>query len=118
MKTLPILLSVLILGLIACQKPVDEQDDLSAEIAAIEQNLLPAILVEGDSVQHFDLVKRMEHYHIPGASVAIVKDGKIHWAKAYGIANTNTQHPVDTATLFQAGSISKPLAALAALQLV
>lgn len=118
MKTLPLFLSVLICGLFACQKAVDEQIDLQAEIASIEQNLIPSILVDGDSAPHFDLLKRMNHYHVPGASIAVVKDGKLRWAKAYGIANTNTQQPVDTATLFQAGSISKPVAALAALQLV
>ncbi|HKJ48121.1 MAG TPA: serine hydrolase, partial [Christiangramia sp.] len=45
-------------------------------------------------------------------------NGKIKWAKGYGVANTNNGAKVDTNTIFQAASISKPLAALAALQLV
>ncbi|MBK6281427.1 MAG: serine hydrolase, partial [Draconibacterium sp.] len=46
------------------------------------------------------------------------KNGKIRWAKGYGIANINDSSEVKTNTLFQAGSISKPIAALAALKLV
>jgi CubicO group peptidase (beta-lactamase class C family) len=59
----------------------------------------------------------MEHYDVPGVSIAVVKDGKVHWAKGYGLANTETGREVTAQTLFQAGSISKPLAALAALKL-
>ncbi|MFK7921094.1 MAG: serine hydrolase domain-containing protein [Bacteroidia bacterium] len=118
MKTLPFSMILMFFCFFACQNPVDEQVNIEAEVAAIEQNLIPGIIVEGDSMITYELEDRMDHYHVPGVSVAVVKNGKIHWAKAYGIANTNTQQPVDTATLFQAGSISKPLAALAALKLV
>lgn len=64
------------------------------------------------------LLERMEHYHVPGVSIAVVTDGKIEWAKGYGISNKIDGQKVNDKTLFQAGSISKPLAALAALKLV
>lgn len=118
MKTLPFSFALMYLCLFGCQNSVDGPVNVEAEIAAIEQNLIPSIIVEGDSLNTYKLADRMDHHHVPGVSVAVVKNGKIHWAKAYGIANTNTQQAVDTATLFQAGSISKPLAALAALKLV
>ncbi len=51
-------------------------------------------------------------------SVAVFKDGEIEWAKGYGMADSTEQRPVDAQTLFQAGSISKPVAATRALQLV
>ena len=60
----------------------------------------------------------MEYHNIPGVSIAIVKDGKLKWAKGYGIANTNNGNEVTVNTIFQAGSISKPIAALSALKLV
>ncbi|MBN2774193.1 MAG: beta-lactamase family protein, partial [Prolixibacteraceae bacterium] len=72
----------------------------------------------GSSPVTFDFLGRMEHYKVPGMSIAVVKDGKIVWTEGFGIANTETGSKVDTNTLFQAGSISKPLAALAALKLV
>lgn len=60
----------------------------------------------------------MKDYNVPGMSIAVVSKGEIVWAKGYGIANTITGEKVDTDTLFQAASISKPITALAALNLV
>jgi CubicO group peptidase (beta-lactamase class C family) len=48
----------------------------------------------------------------------VVRNRQLHWAKGYGLANTNDSTIVYTGTLFQAGSISKPIAALAVLKLI
>jgi len=56
--------------------------------------------------------------HVRGLSLAIIKDGKIAVARAYGVVDDVSKAPVTTSTLFQAGSISKPVAALGALHLV
>jgi len=42
----------------------------------------------------------------------------VAWARGYGVKDVETGEPVNTATLFQAASISKPVAAMAALRLV
>ena len=97
------------------QQPTADQE---IEISAIENTLLPAIKVAGDSLPHFNIYDRMEYYNVPGVSVAVIADGKIKWVKGYGLANTKTGEKVTEKTLFQAGSISKPVAALGALQLV
>lgn len=94
----------------------DEQTQ--KEIRAVEQSLLPALVSEGQDLPFYTLEERMKYYHVPGVSIAVLKDGKLHWAKAYGIANSESGSKVDENTLFQAGSISKPVAALAALKLV
>ena len=60
----------------------------------------------------------MKVHNVPGLSISVVREGKIQWAKCYGEANTDSGSLIDTNTIFQAGSISKPLAALAALKLV
>lgn len=116
MKSRNFLLVLLLISLSSCQnfKPVD----ISAEINTIENSLLPAIQVKGKEVELMNIYDRMEFYKVPGVSIAVVKDGKLAWAKGYGKANTNTGQEVDANTLFQAGSISKPLAALATLKLV
>ena len=103
----------------SCQneKPVEELTELELEIQQIENNLLPNIILKDNPPVNFNLTERMEYHKVPGVSIAILKDGKIHWAKGYGFANTNTGTKVDENTLFQAGSISKPLAALGALKL-
>jgi CubicO group peptidase (beta-lactamase class C family) len=56
--------------------------------------------------------------HVAGLSLAIVQDGKIIVARAYGVTDRGSSRPVTTSTLFQAGSISKSVAALGALHLV
>jgi CubicO group peptidase (beta-lactamase class C family) len=92
--------------------------NLNKEIQGIENGLVKSILVKGDSVEKFNIQDRMEYHNVPGISIAVVRGRKLRWAKGYGVANTETKSRVDTSTLFQAGSISKPLAALAALNLV
>ena len=59
---------------------------------------------------------QMSQRQINGLSLAIIQDGKIE-ARAYGVTSRGGA-PVTTATLFQAGSISKPVAAMGALRLV
>jgi len=70
-----------------------------------------------DSLDAF-VKAQMAQRHIRGLSLAIIKDGKIAAARAYGITDDSTKAPVTTSTLFQAGSISKPVSALGALHLV
>ncbi len=59
----------------------------------------------------------MAELHVPGISVAVVHNGVMEWAKGYGVRQIGGD-PVDADTRFQAGSISKPLAAMGALHLV
>lgn len=60
----------------------------------------------------------MKHWKVPGLSVAVVKDFKVEWARTYGVKDVETKEPVTADTLFQAGSISKPVAAMVALKRV
>src|ERR1700758_854442 len=53
----------------------------------------------------------MELYNVPAVSVAVIEDSRISWAKGYGTIGAGSTAPVTTKTLFQAGSISKPVAA-------
>ncbi len=94
-----------------------EKRFILAEKNAVENGLLPAIQVEGYPVATFNLSDRMEYYNVPGVSIAIVKDGRLRWAEGYGFANTENGQMVDENTLFQAASISKPIAALGVLML-
>ena len=66
----------------------------------------------------YNIEKRMQELSVPGLSIAVLNNGVIEWAKGYGVADSLENRKVTTETLFQAGSISKPLAATRAHQLV
>jgi CubicO group peptidase (beta-lactamase class C family) len=86
-------------------------------IAAVEQNLRPSMVVQGQPIVGVPLAARMAHYNVPAVSVAVIRQGRIDWARAYGLREAGLVEAVTPATLFQAASISKPVAALVAVAL-
>ncbi|HEV2577030.1 MAG TPA: serine hydrolase [Acidobacteriaceae bacterium] len=86
-------------------------------IDKIVQCLPPPVVVKGEPPACTPLLTRMQQLHIPGVSIAVVHHGVIEWARGYGIAAPDNK-PVTPETLFQAGSISKPVGAMATLHLV
>src|SRR5437879_1441822 len=58
------------------------------------------------------LSERMQHYRATAVSIAVVNDYRIEWAKGFGVTAPGSGTQVTDRTLFQAGSISKVLAAL------
>ena len=71
------------------------------------------------SVSDAALVQQLlKQYKVPGVSIAVIKDFKIALAVAYGVADAETGTPVTTRTMFQAASVSKPVAAMASLKAV
>lgn len=124
-RTPGILLGLIaVVSLSACGggEPADEPTDTGStpedRAAAVESRILASIQVEGRPEAAFTLTERMEHYGVPGVSVAVMNGGRIEWARGYGVASVETGAPVTERTRFQAASISKPVAAVAALQLV
>ena len=54
---------------------------------------------------------------IPGLSMAVVQDGRVVWAGAFGTVNDSAQTPLDAGTVFEAASLSKPVFAYLVLRL-
>ncbi len=73
---------------------------------------------KGQPIPVLSLRDRMRHYNVPGVSVAVIDEGRLAWATAYGFKEAGGQEPVTPETLFQAASISKPATAMGALRLV
>ncbi len=87
-------------------------------VRRIETGLVPAILIKGQPLVKMSLADRMRHYKVPGVSIAVINDYRIEWAQAYGMIAAESGKRITTQTLFQGGSISKPVTAVAALRLV
>jgi len=66
----------------------------------------------------FTLRELMDRFHVPGLSVAVIRDFQIHWAKTWGVADAESGAPVTTETMFQAASMSKPVAAMASMRAI
>jgi CubicO group peptidase (beta-lactamase class C family) len=91
--------------------------DLDDRIRRVEQGLLTPVVINGRDAR-MDIEARMRHYNVPGVSIAVINDGRIEWAKGYGVMQAGGDVAIDTLTLFQAASISKPVGAMGALRLV
>lgn len=62
--------------------------------------------------------QHMAQTHIPGAVLVVVKDGKVFYSKGYGLADVASKRPVDPEhSVWRVMSLSKPVTALAVLQL-
>ncbi len=71
----------------------------------------------GDHVDDV-IIAQMKERKIPGLALTVIGNGKIVRAQGYGYRDGEQRQPVTPSTLFQAASVSKPLAALGALHLV
>jgi CubicO group peptidase (beta-lactamase class C family) len=87
------------------------------QIARVEKGLLPPVTFLGEPTRTMNLADRMAHYKVPAVSVALIENYRIAWTRAYGTAAAGGRRAT-ARTLFQAGSLSKPVTAAAALSLV
>jgi CubicO group peptidase (beta-lactamase class C family) len=86
-------------------------------IKAVEAGLLLTVVSKDDPHPGHSMSERMAALHVPAVSVAVIHHGVIEWAQGFGVMSVGGP-PVTAETLFQAGSISKPVAAMAALHQV
>jgi len=90
----------------------------AAHLQSIEATVVDIPVSGTEAPLRMSLQEVMALYKVPGLSLAIVDGYRITQAKAYGVTDAASGTPVTNKTLFQAGSISKPVAAAAALSLV
>jgi CubicO group peptidase (beta-lactamase class C family) len=89
--------------------------EIAEHIERVVAGLSGPVAVSGEPAMK--LTDRMRDLHIPGVSIAVIHDGNVAWARGFGLTAIGGP-PVTPNTLFQAGSISKPVSAVAALALV
>lgn len=91
---------------------------IDKKIVQFESALSAPIHFKGLPNNKTSLANRMAHYEVPGVSIALIEAGERAWLKTWGVKNKEEQTALSPDTLFQAASISKQVAAFAALQLV
>jgi CubicO group peptidase (beta-lactamase class C family) len=103
-------------ALFAAQTFAAKPADTNEHIRLIQQ-ILPPVLVKGEQPKTTALADRMAELKVPGISIAVIHEGRIEWARGFGV--TRVGGPAVTPdTLFQAASISKPVFALAVMRQV
>ncbi len=76
-----------------------------------------SVLAHDDDIDHY-LTREMKRLHLPGLSLAIVRDGRVIKARGYGLANLELKAPATTSTVYEIGSNTKQFTAAAVLLLV
>ena len=94
------------------------QDEVERRIDRVVNGLLAVTAIDNHYAPAARLKDRMAYYHTPGVGIAVVNNFKVEWARGFGVKEWGKRDPVTETTLFQAGSISKPIFALAVMRLV
>ena len=102
----------------ASRASLQTSSTIEARIKRVENGLLPPAKIKGEAAVGMRLLDRMQFYKAPAVSIALINDGRIEWARAYGTLEANGKVPATVTTVFQAASLSKPITAMAALRLV
>jgi D-alanyl-D-alanine carboxypeptidase len=88
-----------------------------ASVIALLVGLVAPVSGKADEIDHY-ITAQIQRLHIPGASLAIVRDGRIINAQGYGFANLELKAPATKDTVYEIGSISKQFTATAVMMLV
>lgn len=103
---------------LAQPQPQPQPTDVESRIARVEHGLSSPIKIKGQAQQKMTLAERMAFHDVPAVSIALINNQRIEWARAYGVLEPGSTRATTPGSLFQAGSVSKTVAALGALRLV
>jgi CubicO group peptidase (beta-lactamase class C family) len=98
--------------------PPTGRESSEARLTRVTDRLQRPLAIEGQAIEYWNIEQRMRQFSVPGVSAAIIDQGRLVAADAWGVMSADGNEPVTTETMFQAGSVSKPVAAILALSLV
>src|SRR5438445_6297119 len=88
-------------------------------VGVVLLSALPFLAQNATTIKVDNFIKaEMRKQSIPGLSLAVVKEGKIIYAKGYGYSNLEHKVPVKPETIFQTGSVGKQFTSMAVMMLV
>ena len=99
-----------------CQPAHSQQPDEQGRL--VESTLFTEFVIKGKEIPLFSIPDRMKFHKIPGLSIAFIDGDEIKWVKCYGVKQRGGSEPVTPGTMFQVGSVSKPVTAALLLTLV
>ena len=85
----------------------------ATELLPVTGDSFPECVVFDEVMQAF-----MKKHHVPGASLAVSRNGRLVHARGYGYADRDAREPVQPTSLFRIASLSKPVTAAAVMKLV
>jgi CubicO group peptidase (beta-lactamase class C family) len=88
-----------------------------AGVVALLVGFCASISAKADNVDDY-ISSRMRQLHIPGLSLAIVRDGRVTKAQGYGFANLELRAHATKETVYEIGSNTKQFTAAAIMMLV
>jgi N-acyl-D-amino-acid deacylase len=115
-RTIPI---ACLAALVACGGEPTTSPVSPADTTSVQQEIpitgaaVPGLVPFDQSVR--DLMRK---YAIPGGAVALVRDGKLIYARGFGYADVENKTPVKPDALFRIASVSKPITGVAIMKLV
>ncbi len=91
-----------------------------APISAYQEEPIPKTGTANPAAGPFDglMTDLLRRYDIPGGSLAVSREGNLLLARAYGYADRSSKTPARPESVFRIASVSKPVTAVAVLQLV
>ena len=99
-----------------------EEDKIKERIKRIETRIPQLNLDGGLPTPKWEttgnLSEQMQELNVPGVNIAVINNFEIEWTKCFGVKDIRTQEQVSINTLFEAGSATKTLTAVAVLNAV
>ncbi|MGW9685061.1 serine hydrolase domain-containing protein [Flagellimonas sp. 2504JD1-5] len=108
---------------------VDLQSNLKANLLELKTFSVPDFLIPKKGILTYKngldtnrvdafVTTYLNYFNVPGASIALIKEGKLAYYKTFGVQSTLTKLPVNKKVVFQAASVTKPVFAFIANRLV
>ena len=91
---------------------LDEADGPAERIRRVERGLVVPSVLRSQAPRTATLAERMEFHRVPGISIAVINNYQLEWVTTHGVLEAGGSDVVTTGTLFQGGSIGKPVVAL------
>ena len=96
----------------------DKDPPFSPPVAPLEEIPISGAAVPGMESYDQTITDFMRKHAIPGGEVAVLRDGKLIYARGFGYADVENKTPVQPDALFRIASVSKPITAAAIMKLV